>query len=969
MTPSQPTPMERSPRSVEKPASGALLYSAAAVFFLGTAAVAGLWVKKAVNAHRLEQRLAESQGKEDYEAAVAAVRELQTAAPRLSRNRWRSQEANLLLKWAQRQLSRDDFKGAIDHAIKADDVGHRTGLGKDFLKQVEAVSAAAALGQLKNDWSSLAFDERVSRCQAIHQRYPECNEAAEAESLRKRAEQDKETAENTFKVEARKAGQLEADGRIAEALKEWETLRPGISEKDVARLQECDAGIRKLKDRLADRYYVLEPRLQLEGGRAMGQSRASVLSPGQDLLPLFHGEPGKAATRGASQTTLPAAHPDVAFSFEQGVLYCMSAETGELRWALEQGLGMRFEPVRVGEDAICVSNSGKHISRLNSWTGKVVWTLQLSDPLSCSPVPAGSDIAALDQGGCLSILDAGTGRPVAQRRFGDAGWLALVSDSHSRLAAVAPDRAILFEKGQTAWFEIAGIILSADHDERVSLFGRYICLLPHAAAPSTVERRLLRWRDMSLTAMGTPSIANGWRLVDQQDDLQLWIDPQDVPHCVRVNDASADSILEPLGSMSVPAVKDGCLAASGGNQAVILTGEGVRCLDVRRGSGAPFVQRWETAVCRPRTVTALRTLLNREGSILVRGEDSAAGGIPVFAGLSLSNGAVLWTSRLGPNISEPPAASADRIVWPDGETGLWTIGPDEGLGHKDGGLSQDKPAAPVQVVGDGLEFLVYGGDELMLYDKDLKALWDQPAKAPGAISRACLQRDFIAALTGTGDLWACSRKAGKPLGAALAVGPKAFPCAALLPYGETKVVLAGQGGSSLAAAIESPGTDGKWQVSPLWKDLPGLKHLVRVHTGFLAFADGGWCTPGDGQGALAPGLERFLYSDEAVALVGSQGTGELACIDLKLKRERWRAKIDAAPLWADRVDDKRFLSLTGSGHLLVLDSAKGDVRAREVISGVPTATPGRSKGHLWIPVSGYRLVKLPLSRLGQAGAK
>jgi len=115
------------------------------------------------------------------------------------------------------------------------------------------------------------------------------------------------------------------------------------------------------------------------------------------------------------------------------------------------------------------------------------------------------------------------------------------------------------------------------------------------------------------------------------------------------------------------------------------------------------------------------------------------------------------------------------------------------------------------------------------------------------------------------------------------------------------------------------------------------------------------------RGPFAPDGPKLLYTGEDSILTGSVDKGLLTYVSLSRMGDLWGSQINSPAIWASRTSKGNFLVLTQSGQLLVLDSATGGVIKRKDCLGSPTAEPAISRGNLWIPLNGYRLLKIPLT--------
>ena len=958
-----PPVLERAPREMEPPASGLLFHLAAGLFVLATLGLVALWTLKLVRAHRLERELDNAVAAKDYQVAVDRARPMQTAAPRLSRDRWKRREAELLLEWARHCLGRDDFAQAMKLTLEAGSAADRAGIDKDdpLRKTVYLTAAEATFGQVKQDWDSLAtFDEQVSRCENFLAKYPDTPWAIEVSTRLAVVRTDKKKAEDDWQQMDAAMARLLGYAQVAEALDAARQYHDSRDRRDTRHIKLAARRIKEYVGYVKDGFRRLSPPVKFPPGSPLVKVGVHVSRPGADLFALYRLVlPSPQAAGGAA-----------CFSREQGMLYCLDAETGRLRWAIHQGLGAELEPALVDGAALCVAAWGRKLVRVDPQTGTVAWCVQLPEPVACDPVAVDKGAAVLDITGQLRIVDAATGNVAAQRDIG-ASWSKLVGDNEFRLALVAPSRAMLFERGTDAWVDVGAVLMNPRYREHLFLMGSYAAVLPMHVDPNAPAKRLFLWRSQGITALTTPAaIGNRWRLADHNGHVQVWIDQKGICHCTQLDSQSFYDPIKPLGNISTTNTRDGRLVKTDDGQGLLTISKILRFYRIDGAAKAkPFTSKWTLSMGQPRELSEIRVLPGGGDRPVVRGRDRSAAFAPSFARLQVAPaGKEIWVSRLGPNLCDPPGVCGSRAAWGDQEAGLWTLDASGLPRHRPTGLPGG-PGDPVRVTADADGFVAHTGTQLMAFDTRLGRLWSAAANTAEKIAAVCLDPAAVAVLTAKGKLSAYSRRTGTALASPSRPTSMTAPAKFLAGGAAGRFVLAADDGTAVEASPADAAGSRTWRFRPLWKAPGGCKSLVRIETGHAVCGQGGWHKAPGASAGLADGLARVLHVEGDRLLVTGDQKGELAFVDLAKPAELWRIKTPAPPAWAVKLSGEKFALLVPPRSLAIVDRSRGSVIARVDLDGVPTAPPAVCGKSLWIPVSGYRLLKLPVAQLVAAKSK
>ena len=950
-------PAERSQREVERPRSGRFFYLAAVAFAVATFVVVGLWVGNVLTASRLQSELEDHLEKEDYRLAVEVMHKLIPQSPRLKRPNLQAHLGKIRIQWAEFELSQGNFKQAsAQAALAAED-----DLQGDQSKRVNLVKAGAAIGQLKQDLPNLTFDERLARCRSIIDKYSGTDAASESAELFDKYERISHAVRKEWEQLTKKVSLLKENGRIPKAIKLLQDFR-GQCDKDL--LQELVAELGKLNGYIKTGYCELQSKIELTPETQLPPSSARILVVSRDFLPLFRRDSAYESEQTDPLPNSVEAAGDVFFSAEQGILYCMSTQTGQPLWAIHQGLGMGFLPARSEGDAICASDWGKTLSRLNSHTGEAVWSVALPVALACRPLIVEDEIVTLDQQGHLRMFDLDSGRLQAERELGGQDLSDLVTDSHLRLIAVGAERAVLFEKAQDTWLQLGSLLTSEDHVEKVYLVGRYICLLPRRPGSGGRHKRSYLWRDRSITLVETPDIENDWHLLDQKDDLQIWVNPRGIAHYTQLKTEHLETPLVRAVNMDAFNIRDARLVKMKGQLSLVTAGVEIQLWNpTGQAEATSFKKEWSKQVVWRadylRVVGRLQILKETEGGIIVRGDDRYG---PVFARLNLdAKGEIEWMSRLGPNAYLRPVVFNDLIAWPDGGSGLVAIDAANNVHHVNTSLFPVNESRGISVEADEQGCLAYTENELMLFGEQLNKLWKQPAKTSGRITTSCLLKNAVIVVTEQGKLLSYDRLTGEEILSPTDIPDTVSPCTLLVPADGLTILLVSQDGAAVKASIAIEGEIPKWSFQDCWDSVPAVEKIVADKTGIFGYTPQGWLMLAEDRGPFALGLRNLLYVDESIVLAGDVDSGDLACVDLGQLQDRWHSQTSSPAMWAGRAPSGSFLVLTRSGRLLLLDSTTGSVINQKDCLGSPTATPAISGGHLWIPLSGYRLLKVSLA--------
>ena len=958
--------LQRTPREMEQPASGLLFHLVAGLFVLGTIGLVAMWTLRLVKAHRIEGELDNAVAGKDYAVAVDRAVLLQTAAPRLSRNKWKRRQAELCLDWAKHCLTQDDYAQAAKRAAEAGDAGDRAGIKDDdaFRKEIHLTAAKAAFGQLDQDWDTLStFEEQISRCRSFLEKYHDTPEADDVGRRLAVVQREKKQAEDDWRKIDTEIVRLFGYAQVAEALDAVRKYRASRDPRNERHIKLADGRIKKYAKLVDQGFLRLGTPVKLAAGAPLARSALRIRTPGVDLFPLYR------VVRAS-----PAAGNAACFTREQGMLYCLDAETGRLRWALHQGLGAEFEPALVGQAALCVAAWGRKLANVDPKTGNVAWCVELPQPVATHPVAVDQGAAVLDMAGTLRIIDAASGNVVAQRDIGRS-WSKLVSNGENHVALIGPSRAMLFQRGGR-WVDVGAILIRSDCREQLFMMGRH-----HAAAlPMNIDanapaKRLFLWHSQGITAMKTATtahIGSRWRLAHHRGQMQVWIDETGICHCTRLNSGKSYDPVEPLGNTTAPDARDGRLIKTGRGQGLLTISGIIRFYTIDQTAAAgKFTAKWTLSVGQPRPLSDVRILPGDGDLPVVRGRDREAPHAPGFVRLQVApDGKAVWNSRLGPNVCDPPGVCGPRAAWSDREAGLWTVNGKGKVQHHRTGLS-GQPGDRVHVAADADGFVVHTRTQLMALDAQLgRGLWRSPTNVAAKIAAVRLDAKMVVVLTADGKLAAYERKTGAAMASAAPPKSLGAPVTVLSGGSTGRVVLAAADGRGVEASLVGAAARRTWRFGQPWRAIPGYKNMVRIQTGYAACGQGGWRkVPSTASAGLADGLTRALHVEGDTLLVADGLTGRIAHIDLARPRELWSGQTAAPAAWAVKLSPERFAVLIPPRSLTIVDRANGSVVAQIDLDGVPTAAPARCGKDLWIPVSGYRLVKLPVAQLLAARTK
>ena len=949
--------VERSQRKVEKTRSGRFFYLVAAVFVVTTLVVVGLWVRDVLTVNQLRSELKVHLEEENYSLAVEVADKLISQSPRWKRRDLRADLGEIRVKWAEYELSQNNYRQASAQAVLAAE-DHLEG---DLSERIHLVKAGAAIGQLKHDLLNLTFDERLARCRSIIDKYSGTDAASEATELLEKYERISHAVREEWEQLIKKISLLKENGRILEAIKLLQDFR-GKCDKDL--LQELTAKLERLNDYAKTGYCELQIKIELTSAAQLPPSSVGILVASQDFVPVFRRDNTNEPSQVDSSLDSVDTNLDVFFTTEQGMLYCLCAQTGTPLWGVHQGMGMEYLPVRFEKDVVCVSDWGRSLSRLNSLSGKVVWSVVFPTALACPPIMVGADVITLDQEGHLRIFDSASGRVRAERKLGGGDLSHIATDGYLRLIASGPERTVLFEKLGDEWLQIGSLLTSKSHVEKVYLIDRFLCVLPRRLYLEGKIKRTYLWRDRSITPIEAMDFGNDWHLLDQGDGLQVWVDSRGTAHCTQIDRSNIETPLRWTEDIAAFNIRDARVIGKEDHLSIVTAGTDIQLWNLTRQSGTtPFKKDWSRSIVwqadHLRIVGRLQILNEIGNTIIIRGDDRYG---PVFASLSLdTEGEIEWMSRLGPNAYLTPVVFNDVVAWPDGESGILVLNTSGDASHTKLGFSPSIEPRIVSLVADAKGCLAYSGDEVMLFGEQLEALWSRPAKASGTITTACLLDNDVVAVTEQAELASYDRMTGEDTLGAVDIPDAVSPCSLLRAIGGRKILLIGQSGAAVEASIVVEGEVRKWSFQNRWDAVPDIKEIANNRAGVFAYTDLGWLVLPQRRGPFGPEKPNLLYAGEDIVLASSLDEGSLACVDLSQMSDLWSSQISSPAIWANRISKGNFVVLTQTGQLLALDLATGAVIKQIDCLGSPTSEPAIFGGNLWIPLSGYRLLKVSLT--------
>ena len=953
----KPSRIERAHREVEKARSGRWFYLVALVFFSATAIALGLWSSRIFSANSLRQELQNHLEGKNYEQAVYTIRKLTEKSPRWENRKLKARLAEVRLEWAAHELTQGNFAQAAAQAAEAGEDDHEGRLSD----AIKSIRAGAAVGQLKIDLADLTFEERIARCRTIVSKFSGTEAANESAELLSRYEKISTLVRAEWEQLTKTVARCKEDGRFSEALALLQNFR---SKCDKNLLQELNAETGRLEESLKSGFYEPKAKLELEIGTLLPLGSVKVLVAGEDFIPLVQVEIEPLSLRdGLSQESVQTSQESVFFTTEQGLLSCKSAKSGWPLWCLHQGLGMTFLPVVLGDDVVCASNWGRNLSKLNCRTRKTVWSVRFPVPLACPPLVLGNDVATLDQQGHLRIINAATGTPIAEKHLGGNDLSYIITDGSSRLVVAGNNRAILFEKTQDHWRYLGCLLVSDAAGEKIYLVGRYLFIVPKQLWISGRSPRAFIWRDRAITPVEKPAIEDNWSLLDQSEDVQVWVDSAGFAHCTVLEKQNVEIPLLRIGDINTNYVKDARFIKTENGLFLLVGGEEIELLSLAKSGGAvSLTKKWSKET--HWLVDGLQTTDQSAGVfgagqvIIVRGHDHDG---LLFAGLSLEgDGQIRWISRPGPTPANKPTMLEDVIIWPDSEAGLLVIDAEGKWRHISVGLSDLNDPGSLSVVSDKDGCLAFSKNKLMLFGPKLERIWANSRIAPEPISAACLVEKAVVIVTDQGKLAFYDRASGDILSDPVAIPNYVLPCKALLPRGNGGILIIGHDGSQMQADIILEDGVPKWSFRNLGTTSPDVQKTVVSNNNVYTYTDAGWFSDSQQLGPYGPGLSQLLYADQNVILAANN-SGDLACIDLAHESKSWKSKMETPALWGHRLPTGVFIVLNQAGQLLVFDPVTGHKIKQVDLSGTPMTDPAIFLDNIWIPLNGYRLVKLPLT--------
>jgi len=469
------------------------------------------------------------------------------------------------------------------------------------------------------------------------------------------------------------------------------------------------------------------------------------------------------------------------------------------------------------------------------------------------------------------------------------------------------------------------------------------------------------WRDRAITPVEKPNVPESWRFVEQQQDLQVWIDSGGFAHCTKLNEAAVEVPVTRLPEIGGTYIRDVCLLGIGKDTFMLTGGQSLELWSLSQsGESMSWSSKWSKKinwrVDDLQLVDQATTAVTPAQKVLVRGHDLQG---PIFACLSLEGeGLILWISHPGPSPCNAPFTFGEMVGWPDSESGLLAINGEVGFRHLSADFSAIPDPAKLSVEVDDTGCLTYAENNLTLFGPQLAKLWAKPQEVPEGIAKACLLEKLVIVVTEQGKIVAFHRDNGEQLLTPISVPPEVNPCQAAIHSDESAVLLIGHNGAAMKASIVLESDKPSWSFQTVWDASDKILAVAAIKTGVLVYTSKGWQLFPQKIGTFAAGLSRFLYADAELVLMGDDSSGTVGCSYLGNGSEKWRSSMDNQAIWAHRLVNGNFIILSQGGKLSVLDSTTGQIRKQMDLYGIPTANPVIVKDQIWIPLSGYRIVKL-----------
>ena len=159
------------------------------------------------------------------------------------------------------------------------------------------------------------------------------------------------------------------------------------------------------------------------------------------------GPPTSLILRSMPTAPRPAApSPSMVYALADGLAFGFNAATGEPRWQVPVGLASPFPPRPIpGDSTVLVVDARHHeLLRLDAQTGRLVWRLELGEPVEAPPLILGDQLYQLLPGGQVLVIGLESGEAQAVVDLGMPLAASPATDESGRFVYVVGRKDCLF---------------------------------------------------------------------------------------------------------------------------------------------------------------------------------------------------------------------------------------------------------------------------------------------------------------------------------------------------------------------------------------------------------------------------------------------------------------------------------------------------------------------------------------------
>jgi outer membrane protein assembly factor BamB len=241
------------------------------------------------------------------------------------------------------------------------------------------------------------------------------------------------------------------------AVRKSQVRLAALETMDLAIKNGSASGVYKARDSLIEQYADLAQERELISRMTQAndlvrravkvESKTRVASTSPHAVPL--GPPTSLVLRSAATPASPATPPaadSIVFGLADGLAYALDSTTGAPLWQLAVGVASPFAPQPVpGEATVLVVDAGRNeLLRLDARTGRLLWRLELGEPVDGPPLVLGDQLYQVLPGGKLLVINLKSGESRTTVDLGMPLSRPPVSDELGRFLYIAARRDCLF---------------------------------------------------------------------------------------------------------------------------------------------------------------------------------------------------------------------------------------------------------------------------------------------------------------------------------------------------------------------------------------------------------------------------------------------------------------------------------------------------------------------------------------------